>query len=93
MKNDGQAIRDSFPWISQCTKDPHWLNNAFLFSTEIWAEQLKKAPCIFSSISVTFSCKAAIKSESITKMVFTVGGGDLSEVGPRLLRVLATTQE
>ena len=39
MKNDGQPIRDSVPW---CTKDPRWLNNVFLFSTEIWAEQLKK---------------------------------------------------
>ena len=25
-------------------KDPRWLNNVFLFSTEIWAEQLKKQP-------------------------------------------------
>ena len=47
MKNDGQPIRDSVPWNSRCTKDPRWLNNVFLFSTEIWAEQLKKAPCIF----------------------------------------------
>ena len=42
MKNDGQPIRDSVPWNSRCTKDPCWLNNVFLFSTEIWAEQLKK---------------------------------------------------
>ena len=41
MKNDGQPIRDSVPWNSQCTKDPRWLKNFFLFSTEIWAEQLK----------------------------------------------------
>ena len=47
MKHDGQPIRDSVPWNSQCTKDPGWLNNVFLFSTEIWAEQLKKAPCRF----------------------------------------------
>ena len=48
MKNVGQSIRDSVsvPWNSRCTKDPHWLNNIFLFSTEIWAEQLKKTPCI-----------------------------------------------
>ena len=45
MKNDGQPIRDSVPWNSRCTKDPRWLNNVFLFSTEIWVEQLKKAPC------------------------------------------------
>ena len=44
MKNDGQPIRDSVPWNSRCTKDPCWLNIVFLFSTEIWAEQLKKAP-------------------------------------------------
>ena len=44
MKNDGQPFRDSFPWISQCTKDPHWLKKVLLFSTEIWAEQLKKHP-------------------------------------------------
>ena len=44
MKNVGQPIRDSAPWISQCTKGPRWLNNIFLLSTEIWAEQLKKAP-------------------------------------------------
>ena len=46
-KNDGQPIRVSVPWNSWCTNDPRWLNNVFLFSTEIWAEQLKKAPCIF----------------------------------------------
>ena len=46
MKNVGQPIRDSLPWYSWFTKDPRWLNNVFLFSTEIWAEQLKKAPCI-----------------------------------------------
>ena len=45
MKNAGQPIRDSLPWYFWCTKDPRWLNNVFLFSTEIWAEQLKKAPC------------------------------------------------
>ena len=41
MKNDGQPIRDSVPWNSRCTKDPCWLNNVFLFSTEIWTKQLK----------------------------------------------------
>ena len=46
MKNDGQPIRDFVPWNSQSTKDPHWLENVFLFSTEIWAEQLKKTPYI-----------------------------------------------
>ena len=46
MKNDGQPIRDSVPWNFWCTKDPRWLNNIFLFSTENWAEQLKKPPCI-----------------------------------------------
>ena len=44
MKNDGQPIRDSVPWNSRYTKDPRWLNNVFIFSTEIWAEQLKKNP-------------------------------------------------
>ena len=39
MKNDGQPISDSVPWNSRCTKDPHWLDNVFLFSSEIWAEQ------------------------------------------------------
>ena len=29
---------------SRCTKDPRWLNNVFLFSTEIWAEQFKNHP-------------------------------------------------
>ena len=47
MKNDGQPIRDFVPWNSRCTKDPHWLNKIFLFGTEIWADQLKKPPCIF----------------------------------------------
>ena len=47
MKSDGQPIRDSVPWNSRCTKDPRWLNNIFLFSTEIWAEQLKKTPCTY----------------------------------------------
>ena len=47
MKNNGQPIRDSVPWNSRCKKDPRWLNNVFLFSTEILAGQLKKAPCIF----------------------------------------------
>ena len=42
MKNDGQPISNFLPWNSQCTKGPRWLNNVFLFSTEIWAEQLKK---------------------------------------------------
>ena len=43
MKSDGQPIRDFVPLNSQCTNDPHdWLNDVFLFSTEIWAEQLKK---------------------------------------------------
>ena len=42
MKNNGQPMRDSVPWNFQCTKDPRWLNNVFLFSTEIWADQLKK---------------------------------------------------
>ena len=47
MKNDGQPIRYSVPRNSRCTKDPRWLNNVFLFSTEIWADQLKKHPvCI-----------------------------------------------
>ena len=44
MKNNRQPIRDSVPWNSQCTKDPRWLNNVFLFSTESWVEQLKKHP-------------------------------------------------
>ena len=49
MKNNGQPIRESVPWNSRCTKDPCWLNNIFLFSTEIWAEQLKKHPvCIIT---------------------------------------------
>ena len=42
MKNDGQPIRDSVPWNSRCTKDLRWLNNVFLFSTEIGADQSKK---------------------------------------------------
>ena len=42
IKNNGQPIRDSVPWNSQFTKDPRWLNNVFLFSTEIWAEHFKK---------------------------------------------------
>ena len=44
MKNDGQPIRDSVPLNFLCTKDPCWLNNVFLFSTKVWAEQLKKHP-------------------------------------------------
>ena len=31
-----------FHEILGCTTDAHWLNNVFLFSTEIWAEQLEK---------------------------------------------------
>ena len=50
MKNDEQPIRDYVPGNSQFTKDPCWLNNTFLFSTEIWAEQLKKPPCISGKI-------------------------------------------
>ena len=53
MKNSGPPIRDSVPWNSQCKKDPRWLNNVLLFSTEIWAEQLKKAPCIFRMIEIS----------------------------------------
>ena len=45
MKNDWQPIRDSIPWNSCCTKDPCWLNNVFLFSIIIRAEQLKQSPC------------------------------------------------
>ena len=44
MKNDGQPIEDSVPWNSWYTKDPRWLNNVFLFSTEFWAEHLKNHP-------------------------------------------------
>ena len=47
MKNDGQPIRDSVLWDSRRTKDTHWLNNVFLFCTEIWAEQLKKHPVVY----------------------------------------------
>ena len=46
MKNDGQPIIDSVPWNSRCTKDHRWLNNAFPFSAEIWAEQLEKTLCV-----------------------------------------------
>ena len=46
MKSDGQPIKESVPWSSRCTVDPRWLNNIFLFSTEISADQLKKPPCI-----------------------------------------------
>ena len=64
---------------------------AFMFETSL---QLAVTKVIYLAIFLShISCKAAIKSGGITKMVFTVGGGDLSEVGPRLLRVLATTQE
>ena len=44
MKNGRQPIRGSVPWNSRCTKDSRWLENVFLFSTEIWAEQLKNYP-------------------------------------------------
>ena len=54
MKIDGQPIRDSVPWNSRCTKDPCWLNNVFLFSTEIWAEQLKKPPCTLVAIESSY---------------------------------------
>ena len=50
MKNNGRPIRDSVPWNSLCTKDPRWLNNRFLFNTEIWAEQLKKTPCMHAFV-------------------------------------------
>ena len=46
MKNDQPPIRDSVPWNSR-TKDPRWWNNVFLFSSEIWAEQLKKHPVAY----------------------------------------------
>ena len=55
MKNIGQPIRDSLPWYSWCTKDPRWLNNVFLFSTEIWAEQLEKPPAYFIAEQVLIS--------------------------------------
>ena len=42
MKNNGRPIRYSAPWILDVPQDPRWLNNVILFSTEIWAEQLKK---------------------------------------------------
>ena len=42
MKSDGQPNKDFVSWNFQCTNDPRWLNNVFLFSTEIWAEQLQK---------------------------------------------------
>ena len=63
---------------------------AFMFETSL---QLAVTKVIFSSISVTHFMQSSNKKKSITNMVFTVGGGDLSEVGPCLLRVLATTQE
>ena len=44
MKINGQSIRDSVPSNSRYTKDPCWLNNVFLFSTEILAEPLKNQP-------------------------------------------------
>ena len=49
MKNDGQPIRNS-----RCAKDPPWLSNVFLFSSELWAEQVKKPPC-------TRSCEVLMK--------------------------------
>ena len=55
MKNDGRPIRDSVPWNFRCTKDPRWSNNVFLFSTEIWADQLKKPPCICLQLTTNLS--------------------------------------
>ena len=40
----GSQSEIMFHEILGCTTDAHWLNNVFLFSTEIWAEQLKKPP-------------------------------------------------
>ena len=37
----GSQLEILFHEILDVHKDPLWLNNIFLFSTEIWAEQLK----------------------------------------------------
>ena len=42
----GTANQRLVTWNSPCTKDPRWLNNVFLFSAEIWADQSEKPPCI-----------------------------------------------
>ena len=81
MKNDGQPIRDSVPWNSRCTKDPHWLNNIFLFSTEIWAEQLKKPPCIlYISVEslIALNCKCKCKWLLRTHVI-PVGSSELAQ--------------
>ena len=40
-------------------KRPRWLNNVFLFSTEIWAEQLKKHPVSYQDI-IFWACYPVI---------------------------------
>ena len=54
--DDGESIRDSVPWNSRCTKDPRCLNNVFLFSTEIWAEQLKNTLYVLWDQFAHFVC-------------------------------------
>ena len=65
-------FRDSVPWNFWCTKDPRWLNNIFLFSTEILAEQLKKHPAFSHQRSILSCCLSKIilvfKSLSITQI-------------------------
>ena len=65
MKNDGQPIEDSVPWNSQFTKDLRWLNNVFLFSTEIWAEQLKNHPVCWRRREADTNCYCSSQPSSI----------------------------
>ena len=48
MKNDGQPMRGFVPWNCWNKEGSRWLNNVFLFSTEIGAEQLKNTMKVFS---------------------------------------------
>ena len=50
MKNDGQTIRDSDPWNSRWTKDPHWLNNVFLLSTVLQGLERYDLPAMLNHV-------------------------------------------
>ena len=89
MKNDGQPIRVSVPWNSRCTKGPRWLNNVFLFSTEIWAEQLKKPPCTLVAIessyfSVCQHVRVQISNSSASVFALTAFVRHLPHVRPHM---------
>ena len=74
MKNDGQPIRDYVRWNFQCTKDPRWLNNIFLLSAEIWAEQLKNHPVYMEGSVGWAAVELAIRRKAREGKMIAYGG-------------------